>query len=183
MANKPKFGDRFPRRLLRLSHVDTRHRRAHSQADRADRFATRSPINDIKKSRRPLLRSQVEGGCCNEENVHVLQHFREHCDVLISTGDCATMGGIPALRNTIPAQGVFGRGISQAQRCTTARRDSERISRNPLLLDKVYPCHEVVKMDYTPAGCPPSAETIWQALVALLTGKPIALPYELIKYD
>ena len=44
----------------------------------------------------------VEGGCCNEENVHVLKHFREHCDVLISTGDCATMGGIPALRNTIP---------------------------------------------------------------------------------
>ena len=53
----------------------------------------------------------------------------------------------------------------------------------PLLLDKVYPCHEVVKMDYHLPGCPPSADTIWQALVALLTGKPLALPYELIKYD
>jgi NAD-reducing hydrogenase small subunit len=53
----------------------------------------------------------------------------------------------------------------------------------PLLLDKVYPCHEVVKMDYHLPGCPPSADTIWAALTALLTGKPMALPYELIKYD
>jgi NAD-reducing hydrogenase small subunit len=46
----------------------------------------------------------IEGGCCNEENVKVLQDFREHCDMLISFGDCATMGGIPALRNGIPLQ-------------------------------------------------------------------------------
>jgi coenzyme F420-reducing hydrogenase gamma subunit len=34
----------------------------------------------------------------------------------------------------------------------------------PLLLDKVYPCHEVVKIDYHLPGCPPSADTIWEAL-------------------
>jgi NAD-reducing hydrogenase small subunit len=62
----------------------------------------RSPINDIKKIEGRCAVGIIEGGCCNEENVHVLKHFREHCDVLISTGDCATMGGIPALRNTIP---------------------------------------------------------------------------------
>jgi NAD-reducing hydrogenase small subunit len=53
----------------------------------------------------------------------------------------------------------------------------------PLLLKKVYPCHEVVKIDYHLPGCPPSADTIWETLVALLTDKPVALPYELIKYD
>jgi NAD-reducing hydrogenase small subunit len=53
----------------------------------------------------------------------------------------------------------------------------------PLLLDKVYPCHEVVKIDYHLPGCPPSADTLWEALVALLTDQPVALPYELIKYD
>ena len=35
--------------------------------------------------------------------------------------------------------------------------DDEEI---PLLLDKVYPCHEVVKIDYHLPGCPPSADTI-----------------------
>jgi NAD-reducing hydrogenase small subunit len=51
------------------------------------------------------------------------------------------------------------------------------------MLDKVYPCHEVVKIDYHLPGCPPSAETLWAALTALLADKPVELPYELIKYD
>jgi NAD-reducing hydrogenase small subunit len=53
----------------------------------------------------------------------------------------------------------------------------------PLLLDKVYPAHEVVKIDYHLPGCPPPADTLWQALVALLTDQPVELPYQLIKYD
>jgi len=53
----------------------------------------------------------------------------------------------------------------------------------PLLLNKVYPCHEVVKIDYFLPGCPPSADTLWEALVALLEGKPLELGYELVKYD
>jgi NAD-reducing hydrogenase small subunit len=42
---------------------------------------------------------------------------------------------------------------------------------------------EVVKIDYFLPGCPPPAETIWKALTALLSDEPLALPYELIKYD
>jgi NAD-reducing hydrogenase small subunit len=53
----------------------------------------------------------------------------------------------------------------------------------PLLLNRVYPCHEVVRIDYHLPGCPPPADAIWQALVSLLTQKPLELPYELIKYD
>ena len=29
----------------------------------------------------------------------------------------------------------------------------------------------------------PTADAIWEALVALLSDKPMALPYELVKYD
>jgi NAD-reducing hydrogenase small subunit len=47
----------------------------------------------------------------------------------------------------------------------------------------VYPCHEVVKVDVHLPGCPPPADAIWAAVVALLTGEPLDLPYELIKYD
>ena len=143
----------------------------------------RSPINDIKKIEGRCAVGIVEGGCCNEENVQVLKHFREHCDVLVSTGDCATMGGIPALRNTIPLKECLDEAYLKGP---TVYNPSGKVPSDreiPLLLDKVYPCHEVVKMDYHLPGCPPSAETIWQALVALLTGKPLALPYELIKYD
>ena len=40
-----------------------------------------------------------------------------------------------------------------------------------------------MKIDYHLPGCPPSADTLWAALVALLGGKAPELPYELVKYD
>jgi NAD-reducing hydrogenase small subunit len=143
----------------------------------------RSPINDIKHIRQRCAVGIIEGGCCNEENVHVLKEFRENCDVLISTGDCATMGGIPALRNTIPLKECLEEAYLNGPTVWNPRGQIPSDKEIPLLLDRVYPCHEVVKMDYHLPGCPPSADTIWQALVALLGGKPIQLPYDLIKYD
>lgn len=53
----------------------------------------------------------------------------------------------------------------------------------PLLLDRVYPSHEVVKIDYFLPGCPPSGEAIWVFLKALLTGQEPSLPYQMLKYD
>ncbi len=53
----------------------------------------------------------------------------------------------------------------------------------PLLLNQVRPAHEVVKIDYHLPGCPPSADSIFATLVALLSAEPVELPYELIKYD
>jgi NAD-reducing hydrogenase small subunit len=53
----------------------------------------------------------------------------------------------------------------------------------PLLLDRVYPSHEIVKIDYFLPGCPPSGDAIWAGLKDLLTGKVPALPYLLCKYE
>jgi len=113
----------------------------------------------------------------------VLQDFRKNCDVLISVGDCAIMGGIPAMRNGISLKECFQEAYQDG---VTVYNPSGKIPSDPelpLLLDKVYPCSAVVKMDYHMPGCPPSADTIWETLVALLTNKPLDLPYELIKYD
>lgn len=143
----------------------------------------KSPVDDIKEFTGKCAVGLIEGGCCNEENVRVLQDFRKHCDVLISVGDCAIMGGIPALRNNIPLKECYEEAYLNGP---TVYNPSGKIPNNeeiPLLLDKVYPCQEVVKIDYHLPGCPPPADTIWQALVALLTDKPVELPYELVKYD
>jgi NAD-reducing hydrogenase small subunit len=143
----------------------------------------KSPIDDIKTFTARCAVGLIEGGCCNEENVHNLQEFRKNCDILISLGDCATMGGIPAMRNNIPLQECLDEAYLNGP---TVHNPSGIIPSDPelpLLLNKVYPCHEVVKIDYHIPGCPPSADTIWETLVALLTGKKIDLPYGLIKYD
>jgi NAD-reducing hydrogenase small subunit len=143
----------------------------------------KSPIDDIKKFTGRVTVGLIEGGCCNEENVHVLQDFRRHCDILISVGDCATMGGIPAMRNMIPLKECLEEAYLNGPTVHNPARKIPDDPEIPLLLNKVYPAHEVVKIDYFLPGCPPTADTLWEALVALLSDKPVQLPYELIKYD
>ena len=143
----------------------------------------KSPIDDIKKFTGRCAVGLIEGGCCNEENVHVLQDFRKHCDVLVSVGDCATMGGIPAMRNGIPLKECMDEAYKNGPTVYNPQNVYPNDPELPLLLNKVYPCHEIVKMDFHLPGCPPSADSIWAALNALLGDKPMDLPYELIKYD
>ena len=143
----------------------------------------KSPIDDIKEFTGRCAIGLVEGGCCNEENVRVLRDFREHCDVLISLGECAICGGIPAMRNTIPLKECMDEAYKNGPSVHNPAGVYPNDPDLPLLLNKVYPCHEVVKIDYHLQGCPPPADTIWAALTALLTDKPVELPYELIKYD
>ena len=140
----------------------------------------RTPLTDIKVIGDCDL-GLVEGGVGNAENVEVLRTFRRHCKVLVALGACAVNGGIPAMRNSftlrdcleeayIDGVGVHNPGIPN---------DPEL----PLLLDRVYPIHEVVKVDYFLPGCPPSGVAIWTFLTALLAGRPFSLPYAQLHYD
>ena len=143
----------------------------------------KSPIDDIKEFTGRCAIGLIEGGCANEDNVHVLQEFRKHCDILVAVGDCAINGDIPAMRNNIPLKEC----LEEAYLSGPSTHNPEKIIPNdkelPLCLNRVYPCHEVVKIDYFLPGCPPSGDAIWQTIVALLNNKPLDLPYELIKYD
>jgi NAD-reducing hydrogenase small subunit len=143
----------------------------------------KSPIDDIKRFTAHCRIGIIEGGCCNEENVRALQEFRKHCDILVSCGECATMGGIPAMRNNIPLKECMEEAYLGGPTTVNPQKIIPNDPELPLLLNRVYPCHEVVKIDCFLPGCPPSADTIWQALVALLNNKPLKLPYELVKYD
>lgn len=143
----------------------------------------RSPINDLKHITGRCDIGLVEGGCCNAENVEVLREFRRNCDVLVALGDCATMGGIPALRNLVPLHECLDEAYRQGP---SVHNPMDRVPDDPelpLLLDRVYPCHEVVKVDVFLPGCPPSADAIWEALTALLAGRAPDLSHPLLKYD
>jgi NAD-reducing hydrogenase small subunit len=143
----------------------------------------KSPVDDIKEFTAHCAVGLIEGGCCNEENVHTLQDFRKHCDILIAVGDCATMGGIPALRNNIPLKECMEEAYLNGVTVHNPKKILPNDKELPLILNKVYPLQHIVKIDYFLPGCPPSADTLWQALTALLTNKSMELPYELIKYD
>ncbi|MFW5750682.1 MAG: NADP oxidoreductase [Planctomycetota bacterium] len=143
----------------------------------------KSPINDIKTFTDRCAVGLIEGGCCNDENVHVLQSFRVHCDVLVTVGECANTGGIPAMRNTIPLSECIAEAYFDGPTVYNPGKVTPNDIEVPLMLDKVYPAQEVVKIDFHLPGCPPSGDTIWAALTALLNNQPLDLPYEMVKYD
>lgn len=143
----------------------------------------KSPIDDIKKFSRPVDIGLIEGGCCNSENVEVLRYFRKNCKILVSVGECAVMGGLPAMRNTIPLRECLEEAYLKSPTVAPEDRLIPADEDIPILLDRVYPCHEIVKIDYFLPGCPPSADLIWEALTALIQGRPLRLEYDLVKYD
>ena len=128
----------------------------------------RSPITDIKQCSDCDI-GLIEGGVCNAENVHVLREFRKNCKTLVAVGACAINGGLPAMRNFIPLQACLqeayldGIGIENPQ----IPNDPEL----PLLLDKVHPIHEVVKVDYYLPGCPPFGRCILEVFNRFI-GRP-----------
>ena len=143
----------------------------------------KSPLNDIKKFTKRVDVGLIEGGVCNDENVEVLRDFRKNCDILISLGECAIMGGLPALRNNVPLKECLEEAYIGVPTSTNKKEIIPCHEDIPKILDKVYPCHEVVKIDYFIPGCPPSGDTIWKFLTDLLSGKEPQLDYELLKYD
>jgi NAD-reducing hydrogenase small subunit len=144
----------------------------------------KSPIDDIKNFTKKCDIGLIEGGCCNSENVHVLKEFRDHCKILVSVGECAIMGGLPAMRNGIPIKECLQEAYLNGP---TVGANENNIMPNdpelPMILDRVYPLHEIVKVDYYLPGCPPQADLIWMTLVSLITGDELKLPYEVIKFD
>ncbi len=143
----------------------------------------KSPIDDIKTFTKPVDVGLIEGGCCNSENVHVLRDFRKNCKVLVSVGECAIMGGLPALRNSIPLKECLEEAYLHSPTVDPGANVIPNDEDLPIILDKVYPCHEIVKIDHFLPGCPPSADLIWEALTALVEGRPLHLTYDLIKFD
>lgn len=140
----------------------------------------RSPLTDIKHCGACDI-GMIEGGVCNAENVHVLREFRASCKVLIALGACAITGGLPAQRNHLDLglclQEVY---LTEPSLATGGIPNDPEL---PLPLDKVYPLHEIVRIDYFIPGCPPSADTIWKVLTDLLAGHTPHLPERLIRYD
>lgn len=131
----------------------------------------KSPINDLKRFNGRCRVGLVEGGCANEDNVEVLREFRKHCDVLVSVGDCAINGGVPAMRNMIPLRECIEEAFVQSPTVHNPQQIVPNDREVPLLLDRVYPCHEVVNIDIFLPGCPPPADAFWEALTALITGQ------------
>jgi len=143
----------------------------------------KSPITDIKNFTERCDIGLIEGGCCNTHNIEVLREFRKNCDILVSVGECAIWGGLPAIRNTIPLEEC----LEEAYLNSMTSEEGETTIPNhpdiPKILNKVYSNHEIVKIDYHIPGCPPSSNHIWNVVKNILFEEEYSIAYPEFKYD
>lgn len=140
----------------------------------------RSPFTD-KKVLGDCDIGLVEGGVANAENVELLRDFREHCRVLVAVGACALNGGVPAMRNQFDLRECLEESYIRETGLENPHiPDDPEI---PLLLNRVHPVHEVVKIDYFVPGCPPSADVLWTFFDELIGNRSVSFPVTQIQYD
>jgi len=125
------------------------------------------PLVDLKEFPENVDVTLVEGAVSSEEDLHKIRQVRARTRLLVSLGDCAVNGNVPAMRNKFGAQAVLKRAYLE-----NATLDGQ-IPREiiPRLLAVSRPVHEVVPVDVFVPGCPPPADLIFTVLSELLEGK------------
>ncbi len=136
-----------------------------------------SPLVDGKHLPEKVDVGIIEGSVSNEEDLAKAREFRRHCKYLISLGDCAVTGNVPAMRNLFALDSVYDRAYQENVQLNP-QRPNDGV---PALLDVVKPVHAIVPVDLHVPGCPPSADTIWFVLSQLLEGR-VPNPNEVTRF-
>jgi NAD-reducing hydrogenase small subunit len=130
-----------------------------------------SPVMDVKEYPENVDVCLIEGAVCNEDNLELIRKIRQRTKVLVSFGDCAVTGNVPAIRNQLgldSADSVLQRAYVEGAQANAGVPKAPGIV--PPLLPRVMPVHEVVYANYYLPGCPPPADRIKALLVQVLEG-------------
>ena len=133
-----------------------------------------SPVVDPKEFPMGVDLTLVEGAVSSHHDLEKALLIRARSKFVISLGDCAVTGNVPAMRNTFEVEELFRRAyIENAQWPETeeSRRASLPVLNVPVHERIARPLHEVIKVDLYVPGCPPPADAIWFVLTELLEGR------------
>jgi len=119
------------------------------------------------------------GGVRSSEHEEVARLLRAKSKTLIAYGACASDGGIPALANLSTVEAIYAASYHdnpsldnpahvEPQPITLCEFGELEI---PRFQAQVLRLADIVDVDYQIPGCPPQAERVWEAILALAGGK------------
>jgi NAD-reducing hydrogenase small subunit len=114
----------------------------------------------------------VEGAVASVDDEVKIRKIRAHTKTLIAIGDCAITANVPSMRNPIGPQPILDRAYIE----NATLQPQIPCVVVPKLLSVVRPVHEFVEVDIYLPGCPPSADTFYTALTAIINGEPLDIP-------
>lgn len=127
-----------------------------------------SPLVDAKEFPEDVDITLVEGAVGSEEDLHLLRQIRERTKILVAFGQCAMKAHISSLRSRFSIEEFMERIYRQTATVHSQRWPDDGV---PPLLPRARPIHELVKVDVSVPGCPPSADAIYFVLKELLEGR------------
>ncbi|MCD4727236.1 MAG: F420-nonreducing hydrogenase, partial [Pirellulales bacterium] len=144
--------------------------------------ATDGKVRDVEKMDDGAIDVCLfNGGIRTSEQEYMAQLLRRKSKVLVAFGSCASEGCIPGLANMNDRQEVFDAVYKEGSatmpenpqdvRPQPATKMPEGTLHLPIFYDTLRTLGQTVEVDYYLPGCPPEAENIWKAIVAILEGK------------
>lgn len=121
----------------------------------------------------------VNGAIRSSEQEEMAELMRRKSKLLVAFGSCAHMGGIPGLANLYTLDSILRKAYKETASTTneayvlpqTETRLNGHVLTLPALHNTVKTLDQTVDVDYYLPGCPPPANLIVGAVMAILEGK------------
>lgn len=129
-----------------------------------------SPYVDAKEFPQDVDITIVEGALSSDHDIKMIKKIRKNSKYILALGDCAITGNVSTMKNLYGTKAIFETGYTQNADINKGVVPDVVV---PKLLDRVYPLHEIVEVDFFVPGCPTPADAIYEVLTGLLEGKDI----------
>ena len=125
-----------------------------------------------------IVAAFVNGAIRTTEQAEMAHLLRRKSQVVVAFGACAQMGGVPGLANLWDRESIFRTVYQESPSVVNEGkveprveyRENGRVVTLPGFLDTVRTLGQVIEVDYTVPGCPPTPKLLLGAVQALLSG-------------
>ena len=142
-------------------------------------FALDHKIEDVEKMEdNSIDLCLFNGAIRNSKEEYMAKLLRQKSKMMVAFGACASWGGIPSLINLRTKDGMFESSFVDNAALVDGKKVYPQTTTCvpegslylPEMYERVWSLDQVVDIDYKVPGCPPTPNTVWNAIALILSG-------------